>query len=251
MAVWGDFRDAPELTDWLTAALITAAAEIEVLLTPAAGHGSSGVRAITSLGLLAIAWRRSLPLVSIAVACASTILCRLTGGWAQDVVPLLTVFLLTYSLGAYAGNLTIVAGACMVALTPLTLHALGPQSGFSSAESLAWVFGVEAALPILVGRLVRGRAHLIGRLREQNAALVKERESQAFAATVEERLRLARHLHGMVAASVEAIIAEVEVAETDSGPRGLEAVAHVETAARQALCQMRGLVLDLASAEIR
>jgi hypothetical protein len=249
MAVWRRLRNGPAVTDWLGAALITAGAEIEVLLTP--GHGSPEVRAITSLGLLAVAWRRSFPLVSISAACGSTILCRLAGGWAQDVVPLLTVFLLAYSLGAYAGNVAVVVGACLVASTPLALHALGPQSGFSRAESVAWVFGVETALPILVGRLVRGRARLIVRLRQQNLALVAERESRALEATVEERLRLARHLQGVIATSVEAIIAEIAVAEADSGSRGLEAVQRVESIARQTLGRMRGIVLDLAAAEVR
>jgi len=250
MAVWR-LRNGPELTDWLLAALITAAAEIEVLVTPAAGHGSPEVRAITSLGLLAVAWRRRLPLVSVSVVCASTVVCQLVGGWAQDVVPLLTAFLLAYSLGAHAGNVAVVLGACVIGSTPLTLHALGSHSGFSRIESLTWVFGIETVLPIVVGRLVRSRARLITRLRQQNLALVEERESRALEATLEERLRLALHLHGVVAASVQAIIAEVAVAQVDSGSRGLAAVQRIESIAREALGSMRGILFDLTSADVR
>jgi hypothetical protein len=251
MSFWRRLLTDPDLTDWLLAALITAAAEIEILITPTAGHGSPAVRAITSLGLLAVAWRRRLPLVSVAVVCASTIVCQLVGGWAQDVVPLLTAFLLAYSLGAYAGNLAVVLGACVIGSTPLTLHALGSQSGFSRIESLIWVLGIETVLPIVVGRLVRSRARVITRLRQQNLALIEERESRALEATLEERLRLALHLHGVVAVSVQAIIGEVAVAQADSGSRGLAAVQQVESIARDALGSMRGILLDLTSAEVR
>jgi hypothetical protein len=75
----GRWLNSPERSDWLVAALVTMAAEIEVLVTPVAGHGSPATRAITSLGLLAVAWRRRLPLVSVAVTCAATILCQLIG----------------------------------------------------------------------------------------------------------------------------------------------------------------------------
>jgi hypothetical protein len=167
------------------------------------------------------------------------------------VVPLLTVFLVAYSLGAYAGNIAVVVGACALGSMPLTLHALGSHSSFSRTEALIWVFGVETALPILVGQLVRSRGRLIARLRQQNLALVQERGSSAFESTVEERLRLARQLRVLVAGSLDAIIAEVAVAQTDPGTTGLVAVQKVESIARETLARMRGILLDLTSPEVR
>jgi len=251
MATWRRLRAGPEPTDWLLAASITAASEIEVLFTPAAGHGSTAVRAITALGLLGIAWRRHFPLVSVALVCGATILCQLVGGWAQDGARILTVFLLAYSLGAYGGIFTVVVGASVLGSMPLILHALGSHAGFSRIEALTWVLGVETILPILVGRLVRGRARLIARLREQNLALVEERESRALQAMVDERLRLSLNLQGVVAASVDAILADVAVGQADSGAAGLAAVQRVESIARAALGSMRGTLLELTSAEVR
>ena len=144
MASWRSFWAGPDATDWLIAASITAAAEIEVVFFAAtAGHGSTAVRATTALGLLGIAWRRHFPLVSVVLACASTIVCQLVGGWAQDAVPILAVFLLAYSLGAYGGIFTVVAGASVLGSTPLILHALGSHAGFSRIEALTWVLGVQ------------------------------------------------------------------------------------------------------------
>jgi len=251
MATWRRFWASREPTDWLLAASITAAAEIEVLFTSTTGHGSTAVRAITALGLLGVAWRRHFPLISVVLACVSTILCELVGGWAQDAVPILTVFLLAYSLGAYGGIFAVVFGASVLGSTPLVLHALGSHAGFSRIEALTWVLGVETILPILVGRLVRGRARLIARLREQNLALVEERESRALQSTVEERLRLSLNLQGVVAASVDAILADVAVAQANSGSAGLAAVQRVESIARAALGSMRGTLLELTSAEVR
>jgi len=251
MATLRRFWAGPEPTDWLLAACITAAAEIEVLVTSSAGHGSTAVRAITALGLLGIAWRRHFPLVSVALLCVATILCQLVGGWAQDGARILTVFLLAYSLGAYGGIVAVVVGASVLGSMPLILHALGSHAGFSRIEALTWVLGVETILPILVGRLVRSRARLITRLQQQNLALLEERESRALEATVEERLRLALTLQGVVAASVDAIVAEVAVAQADSGSAGLAAVQRVESIARAALGSMRGTLLELTSAELR
>src|SRR3989442_445914 len=120
-----------------------------------------------------------------------------------------------------------------------------PTAGFARIEALTWVLGVETILPILVGRLVRNRARLITRLRQQNLMLLEERESRALEATVEERLRLALSLQGVVAASVDAIIAEVAVAQADSGSAGLAAVQRVESMARAPLRGMRGTLLEL------
>ena len=69
MTVWRWLRDGPERRDWLLAALITAAAEVEVVFTPTAAYASIGVRAITSLSLLAVAWWRRLPLVPVVFLC--------------------------------------------------------------------------------------------------------------------------------------------------------------------------------------
>jgi hypothetical protein len=163
----------------------------------------------------------------------------------------LIVFLLAYSLGAYGGIFAVVAGASLLGSIPLILHALGSHAGFSRIEALTWVLGVETLLPIVLGRLVRSRARLITRLRVQNLALLEERESRALEATGEERLRLALGLQGVVAVSVDAIIAEVGNAQADSGSAGLAAVQRVESIARAALGSMRGILVDLRSAEVR
>ena len=251
MAIWRRQLSGLERSDWLLAGLITAVAEIEVLLTRTADHGSVGMRAVTSLSLLALGWRRHLPLIPVIFVCGTAILDQLIAGWAQAVVPLLAVFLLAYSLGAYSGNLATAAGATIIGSTPLALQALGSRTGFSAIESLTWVLGVETILPILVGRIVSSRARLIDRLQRQNRALVEQRASSAAAATAEERLRLALQLREVVANSVDAIVAEVAVAQADPGNRGLQAVERVESIARGALGSMRVLLLELTPVETR
>jgi signal transduction histidine kinase len=95
---------------------------------------------------------------------------------------------------------------------------------------------------VVIGRLVRSRSQLVGRLVQQRTALLAECEARARQAVTAERQRISRQLRGVVIHSVDSLVADVAVAEADQGEVGLAAVVRIEAVARQALGEMRRLL---------
>jgi signal transduction histidine kinase len=97
----------------------------------------------------------------------------------------------------------------------------------------------------LAGRLVRAREHDARRLRELAQALEHERVEEARLAVAEERTRIARELHDVVAHAMSTIVLEagaerVNLDEDQTSTR--QALHSIERTGRQALAEMRRLV---------
>src|SRR5438046_959583 len=100
------------------------------------------------------------------------------------------------------------------------------------------------AVAWLVGRDLRRRRGELSLLRERASRLEREREEKARVAVAEERGRIARELHDVVAHSVS-----VMVVQAQAGPRLLDDVEQVrdafrsiETTGREALVELRRLL---------
>ena len=109
--------------------------------------------------------------------------------------------------------------------------------------------GVSIALATVVawlgGENLRQRRARWGELRERNALLEREREERARQAVVEERLRIARELHDVVAHAMSVIAVQSGVGSHVGSENPLEAqraLAAIETTSRSALVEMRRLL---------
>jgi signal transduction histidine kinase len=101
------------------------------------------------------------------------------------------------------------------------------------------------AIAWLVGDNLRTRRAYLAQLEERAARLEREREQQATRATLEERARIARELHDVIAHNVSVMVVQASAGEDvfDSDPgRAREALAAVASTGRDALGELRRLL---------
>jgi len=143
--------------------------------------------------------------------------------------------------GAAAGVLTL-----LVSVVVSMRHTL-PED---AAELVFPVFYVTAAT--VLGSVVRRQARQAADLRRLNEALLREREALDRLAVANERLRLARELHDVVAHTMTVAVIQAEACEDafeDDPERAREAARQVQAAGRRGLADLRGLVRVLRDAE--
>jgi signal transduction histidine kinase len=217
-------------------------------LQPPAGLTVSGGRGVGAVVLalitLPLAWRRRRPLgvlftIAGAVLVASLIAHHTNGMPGAAFFSLLVAF---YSVGANCDDRRAVlggGGAILILLTYDLVHGgLGKAHG--SRPGAAVVF----LLAGLIGRDLRRRRREIALLRDRASRLEREREERAATAVVQERGRIARELHDVVAHGVS-----VMVVQAQAGPRLLgdaelarAAFRSIEASGREALVELRRLL---------
>ena len=157
------------------------------------------------------------------------------------VLGYVAAFLLFYSLGAHEPRDRAVIGVCAFAIVT---GAIGTtQSHPVVYEYVSTVFIVIG--PAIVGRLARRQRDQAERLRDLTAHLERERERTAHMAVDEERARIARELHDVVAHALSVIAIQADGAEAaiDKDPGLARAPLHnIRASAGEALADMRRLL---------
>ena len=204
---------------------------------------------LLALVALPLAVRRRYPLAAVTVFGTAVSLQALLPGRAPIGLLLLgPVLIHLYSVAAYGGRRGSWAGLGVVAAAigvhdltdPLYLSDLGEASYWWLILLAAW----------LIGRYV-GSRRAAAELERRTRALEEERRL-AEAAVQEERARIARELHDVVAHSVSVVAVQAGAAQAvlDSDPdRAREPLGAIESSARDALVEMRRLLGVLRTAE--
>ncbi len=125
--------------------------------------------------------------------------------------------------------------AVALALQPQTVVSTGTWISVAVLLAVAWV----------AGETLRAGQDRWTAAEERAQRLAREREERARQAVADERLRIARELHDVVAHSMSVIAVQAGVAHhvIDSKPElAREALSTVETASRSALVEMRRLL---------
>jgi signal transduction histidine kinase len=190
-----------------------------------------------------VAWRRRWPIQATAAALVLFAIGEQLAGTNEVSAPAFAALLNFYSVGAHLptrrGNIAELALlaqlAVVVAIDPTTHEAL------EVITSVA-LFGV---MPFAVGRALAGRRALIDELRARAGRLEAEREERAREAVTDERTRIARELHDIVAHCVSVMVIQTgaarRVADSDR-VAAREALGAVESSGREALGEMRRMV---------
>ena len=229
------FRPNPLKVDWVVAAALTVVGELEVWL----GSGSVthhhrvaiGSAMVVFAALVAV--RRLYPgLVGIAAAAVAN---AVAGIWAPPSSASYGIAWMCslYALTAWARPRLFLVGAAAVALPTLGSAALG-RGPHGEVE-----FTVVTLIVMLLVRRVLGD-------RERRAQMAeRERDVAAREAVVEERARIARELHDVIAHNVSMMVvqagAERRVVDGANGSTR-EVLTTIEQIGRGALTEMRRLV---------
>ena len=230
---------------WLDPALAVVALvafEIEILTSKHRG----GPLVLNVLGAAAITvplvWRRRAPLayVCLSVGLAVVMTATLTDLTAL-VIPGLLSIIAAYTVAAYEPRTRAVIGlaVCLVAV-----WALGAMTRHTSVSNYASATGV-LAVSWAVGRAVRARRRLDEELARKAERIAAERESRELLAVGDERTRIARELHAVVAGRVSAMVVQTETAQRlldEDLDRANAAMAAVEGAGRETLSEMRRIL---------
>jgi signal transduction histidine kinase len=194
----------------------------------------------TAVACLSLAWRRTRPMAAFAVFTVGCLVVTLT----DHYIGLLSILLLfsLYSLAAHGGRRQGVIGlvASIVVFNVLSLLDVPDLRTSDLLQAFAMLVVAWA-----VGDAIRSRrAQQAERLRlaEQEAAAAHEQSARAV---IEERLRIARELHDVVAHSMSLIAVQAGVGEhvirtdVDAAERALEVIAETS---RKALAQTRSML---------
>jgi signal transduction histidine kinase len=159
-------------------------------------------------------------------------------GWGPVVVfpVLLALFnVAEYSQRALVISATIISGAAWV--ISLVVH--GDRIDAATIGSRLVVIGLVVAVALYL----RARADYINGLRERAERLERERELLAQQAVGEERVRIARELHDVVAHNVSLMVVQAQaLAATGAPDPQREALGHVADLGREALSEMHRML---------
>lgn len=196
-----------------------------------------------------LVWRRTRPVVTAAVIVVAQIVCEVLvvegTGWFGVLVA-------AYSLGAYAEHRRAVAAVGLLSLIGALLI-----SGWLSEEiGLVVVIGSAAIVVagFLFGDNVRRRRLHVNDLAERAERAEREQELIAHARVRDERSRLARELHDVVAHSVSVMIIQTAAARRNVAARPDEATTmlhNVELTGRRAMDELRRVLGVLRSDDDR
>jgi signal transduction histidine kinase len=248
---WTQLR-AGDLFDALLALALAGTAQYEIWVGALFDDGIPGPRLPNAVLLLLItvplAWRRRAPTVVFALVLASIGLQISLIDDARSVQPpfqhWIALLIIFYSLGAHADRRrALIAGALgggAVFVGDLVDLLLGQSTPEDTVP--AW-FMIGAAYG--VGFALRGQRVQSTLLAHRAERLEREREQKARLAVAEERVRIARELHDIVAHAISVIVVQAQAGQRvleGEQASAREALGSIETTGRQALVEMRRLL---------
>ncbi|MFI6236655.1 sensor histidine kinase [Micromonospora sp. NPDC050784] len=222
-----------------------AVAALVVLVSLAAAVNQPGGWAATAVGLgmsVALLFRRTHP-SAVTVAVAVLALVQVIARWGPLIYDV-AVLIALYSVVKYGRRLRDGVLAGVVAAVGVLLAAAQTPNVIQWWVMALW-YGLVTGAVWLVALNVRTRRLYVLSLEERATTLEREREAESRAAVAEERTRIARELHDVVAHSMAVMIVQADGARfmLDRDPaQARTAVKVVADTGRQALEEMRRLV---------
>ena len=196
---------------------------------------------LMTLGAAALVFRRRAPMAVLALTGSLSVIESLTGDPRTPVAMSAVIALYTVASTTDRPTTWRVGLLTMTVLTG-TAMAAGPLPWYAQ-ENLgifAWT-GIGAT----AGDAVRSRRAFVQAIRERAERAERSREEEARRRVAEERLRIARDLHDVVAHHIALVNVQAGVAAhvMDKRPdQAKEALAHVREASRSALNELRATV---------
>jgi signal transduction histidine kinase len=228
--------------DRAVAAVLFVAAQVEVL-SIGSGEAALPLVMLAAAGYtLPFAIRRVRPLAAVTIVVVSVVAeSALLTDATRYFIPFIAVMLFSYGGGAYVDGRAAYAALAIMVSGVLTVTLLSPSQIVGD-----YVFPTAfAAISWLAGRAVRTRTRLTEELHEAALREQEARELDAQRAVAQERRRIAREMHDVVAHSVSVMVVQAggarRILERDP-QRAVAAAAQIERTGREALAEMRRLL---------
>ncbi len=232
-------RDRISVGDLAIAAAFVAAVEFEVWREEIAPQWLAGA-AFGVMGASLVAWRAA-PLGTLVVGLTAQLVAVVGGVSIQTAItPLLFFVLAFYSVGVREERRRAIAGLVVgIALCAVTLGIAHVNDEFTLSD-IPFVLLVICT-PWFVGYAMHGRVRRSEELEQRAEQLERER----LTAVAEERSRIARELHDVIAHSVSVMVVQAGAAEAvlERDPKAAaEPLRAVQETGRGALVEMSRLV---------
>jgi signal transduction histidine kinase len=240
--VRGRWRSQPVLVRDLVGALV-------VLVAFAALHALSSDRSAPSVAstvalvvaCVALVWRRTRPTTVVVVIVAAMVLTAAVDG--ESSLAFGPGLVAIYTVATCRGRLeaAVVTAASAFAYTGTLVVAGGLEPWGAEMVLVVVLFVVSATLGMAVG----AQRAVVAAARERAARAEESREVEAVRRVTQERLRIARELHDVVAHHVAVISVQAGAAEAlfDKRPvAAREAIGHVRDAGERVLVEMSSLL---------
>jgi signal transduction histidine kinase len=210
------------------------------------GNTNEGPRAITVpvalVGTIGLVWRRTHPLVVTGSLLAAWLLQAVAARSPSSTWELVVLLLYAYSVAAYQPRRGALVGGLGMLVCLWVVVLLDPTQEGSGDWFTAPVL---VGLPWLAGRLVRRHSAQARELETLNVELERRREEDMLAAQSEERARIARELHDVVAHSLSVMVVQAGAAEevlAANPEAAAEPLAAIRRTGKSALVEMRRLL---------
>ncbi len=220
--------------EWLPAGLLAAWGLVE----PYSGHAVHGphvlVAAASAFAASLLLWRRRRPLTVLTIGAVAMVLPALAWGASELSSQALTVAAATYACGRFGRRPLAYAAPVIGAAAILGQLALDPLADLGSS----WAWGLDALGIFLFGAWVRQQATLADSAAATSVAL-------AAAESAEQRLRLSREVHDVLAHNLAIMIVQADAADEllEADPaRARTALEHVHRTGRGAMGDVRRLL---------
>ncbi len=195
-----------------------------------------------ALGATAVATRRRAPRLSIVTLAVSSVLIAVADQGTGQPTQAIVATLCYYTLGTRAGRgIAQLVDVALLAVAAGVVAVSPPQSAVGIA--VTWTCCV--LLPYIAGRTVASRRALTAELEANAERARREQEARARSAAAEERTRIARELHDVIAHSLSVMVAQADggAYAFDAAPeRSRQALAEIGRTGRQALAEMSSLL---------
>ncbi|WP_225992103.1 sensor histidine kinase [Actinomadura montaniterrae] len=206
-----------------------------------------GGLALIAVTTLALVWRRRHPVLLLVVATAVPPLYYPLG---YPDGPIAFVFLVALFNAAVECRPAVPLGAVIAVNAGfLTASALRGGGGRDDPNAVVDARGVASLtvallLTVAVGQYVRGRRIRVEEAERRAAAAERGREEEALRRAAQERLRIARELHDVLAHQISLINVQAGAAlhRRDDPARAYAALEAIKAASRQTLRELRGVL---------
>ncbi len=216
--------------------------------------GIPGLRPVNTLIFflicLALVWRRRAPVAVLftvmVLVGVQAVFFNLSFRNPAELPPFesfLAMLLCFYSLAAYGEERRAVLAGVTAGFLIVAVDILRLRAGVSTGNIVpSWTF---YAAVWFIGRTIRKGRLQAARLQDLAAQLELEREEKTRTAVAEERSRISRELHDVIAHSVSVMVVQAQAAQRlleGEQREARQALGSIETTGRQALTEMRRLL---------